>query len=222
MLFATIIVVVLILIFVVNFVVTNVEMFQSSFDIVIGFPFIERWSYTIEDIKFIYIVGGSVLLGALVIVIGTWVLDTKRKITFLRMKKELKRLQQAIKEAKSSLPPETQSSEGTSSAAEGEPSEFIDSSTVTPEEITKSFEDTVQQSDVLDETKELSPEPENVPERETVTKSEESPVEREPSSYDTDKSLPQKTAIEAELVENDEPSEEEHLSEEKRRQEEKE
>ncbi len=208
MLFLIIVLVILVLIFVVNFVVTNIEMFRASFEIVIGFPLVEKWSYTLEGVEFVYIVGGSVLLGALVIALGTWVLDAKRNLKLRGQRKELKRLQQAVQEAKSSLPPEAQPPTGDETVAESESSE-----SPTPEEITKSFEDTVQQKGFLEETEGLSEKPEDEPE--TVDEREVNTRHEEYDSSDTEKSLPRETAIEAELVESEELSEEEERGKEK-------
>jgi cell division protein FtsL len=291
-----------IFIFVVDFVLTNIEMFNASFNIHIGLPLIKqarftlndssfqelkaegipdtmldsfkslqneefatsealleavanktedpeivqqykevilehlmkRWSYTftVEKVTFIYIIAGSVLLGALVVTVGSWVLDAKRRLKKRSLEKELKRLQKSIQEAKSSLPPEEiQPSEEVTPSTEGEPSKFPDSSTATPEDITKSFEDTVEQSDdVLEETKEDSeeeteesvegettPESRSVPEYETVTEPEEKNAYPETSS-EIEESVPQETPIEAELVENGEDGDEEHLPEDPHRQ----
>ncbi len=212
MLFITIVIAVFILIFVVNFVVTNVEMFRTSFDIVIGFPFIKQWTYTLEGIEFVYIVGGSVLLGALVIALGTWVLDAKRKLKLRSVRKELKHLQQAIEEARSSLP---QEEAVTSTDEETVPSP-------TPEEITKSFEDSVQQRGFLEDTEEHPEESEEHPEEskeepgyETVDEREVDTRESEYDASDPGKSLPRETPIEAELVESEDvPDEEQHDEEE--------
>ena len=92
----------LILIFVVNFVLSNLAMFQTPFDIIIRVPF-TQWSHTWQGVEFMYIIAGSVLLGALVIALSTWVLDTKRKLKLRSVRKELKRLQEDLKETKSSL-----------------------------------------------------------------------------------------------------------------------
>ncbi len=226
MLFITIFtVIILFLILVVHFVVVNYDMFNTTFDVVFGFPSTVGFSYTLEGVEFIYIVGGSVLVGALVIIIGTWVLDTKHKLKLLSMRRELKRLQQAIQETKPSLPSEKEPPEERKPSEEKEISEFPDSSTATPEDIAKSFEDTVEQSDdMLEEIGERSGEPEEraenmtapdyqeVPEHETVTEPEERKTDLETPS-DTEKSVPQETPIEAELVENDESVDEERLHE---------
>ena len=186
----------LILMFVVNFVLTNIEMFQTPFNIIISFPFI-KWSHTWEGIEFMYIIAGSVLLGALVIALSTWVLDTKRKFKLRSMRKELKRLEEALQEARASLPEEkTLVEKGT---PEDETSDVTGpSSSVTPEEITKSFEDAVQNGDFLQESREnLEEGPTTHPE----------PAE-ENVITEVDKQLPQETPIEAELVDSEKPLEE--------------
>lgn len=194
------VVVLLIFMFVVDFVLTNVEMFRASFDIVIGVPLFKRWSYTLEGIEFMYIIAGSVLLGALVVALGTWVLDVKRKLKLRNTRKELKRLQQAIQEAKSSLPPEEEAE--TPKADEAAPSP-------TPEEITKSFEDTVQQRGFLEETEKSPGEPEEQAGYETVEEQKGETIEQEYTSSETERSLPRETPIEAELVESEHLLEEE-------------
>ncbi len=180
-----IILVILIFIFLVNFVVANIEMFQTSFDIVISFPFLENWSVTLEGVTFIYIVGASVLLGALVIAIGTWVLDTKRKIKFYRMSKELKRLQQEIQEARASLPPEEEEQPLSDSQGAGS-GERKDSSNVTPKDVTTSFEHAVEEKGMLAGQDELSgKDEENIP-QEPPLKPEE-PLTRGDSDSDTER-----------------------------------
>jgi hypothetical protein len=203
MLVSTIIVVVVIfvLIFLVHFVVMNVEMFRSSFDIIIGVPLIERWSYTLEGVEFIYIIGGSVLLGALVIVLGSLIFDTKRKVKLIGLRKELKRLQQAVQEAKSSLPPESQPSEKETVDTAGE---FQESTSPTPEEITKSFEDTVQQRGFLEKAEETESEPEDEPVDEPKGEQEIS-----------EKRLPREIPVEAEVIESESIAEEEPEEKEK-------
>jgi uncharacterized membrane protein YciS (DUF1049 family) len=207
MVILTIFIVVFILIVLVHFVVTNIDMFQTSFDIVVGF-------YTLEGVEFVYIIGGSVLLGALVIFIGTWVLDTKRKIKLVRMGKELKRLEQAVEEAKSSLPSESEDVEESGLLAHENSSELPDSSTVTPEDITRSFEDSVEKKGTLDEESQPPGEESDMLERdgvesgdvavqETELKSDKNTDIRETSSVPDERS-PQKSPVEAELVDAEE------------------
>jgi ABC-type multidrug transport system fused ATPase/permease subunit len=184
-----------ILMFVVNFVLTNIEMFQTPFDIVISFPLI-KWSHTWEGIEFMYIIAGSVLLGALVVALSTWVLDTKRKLRLRSMRKELNRLKEALQEATASLPEANTSGEST--VSEDEQSEDTGlSSSVTPEEITKSFENVVQDSDFLQESSEKFDE--------NATLQTESTEKGDMS--DAENQLPQETPIEAELVDSEEPPE---------------
>ena len=176
----------IILIFVVNFVLTNLAMFQTPFDIVISVPFV-NWSHTWEGVEFMYIIAGSVLIGALVIALSTWVLDTKRKLKLRNMRKELKRLEQALQEAKASLPQEEPAEDG--SGEEEELSEFPDSTSASPEEITKSFEDAVQGKDFFQKSRKNldekltpdKPEEENLdtPEMERQQLLHETPVEAE-------------------------------------------
>jgi hypothetical protein len=205
MVIITIFMVVFILIALVHFVVTNIEMFQTSFDIVVGF-------YTLEGVEFVYIIGGSVLLGALVIFIGTWVLDTKRKIKLIRLQKELKRLEQAVLEAQSSLPPEQENAEESNSIADEVSSELPDSS-VTPEEIARSFEDTVKKESLLEDSESIAEESDmlerdaaksgDVSVRETELESDKNRDTGETSSVE-DVQLPQNTTVEAELVDAEE------------------
>ena len=189
----------LVLMFVVNFVLTNIEMFQTPFDIVFSVPLL-KWSHTWEGIEFMYIIAGSVLLGALVIALSTWVLDTKRKIKLRSMRKELKRLDQELQEIKTSFSKEEEAVEDVSTAGEEAP-EFPDSSSATPEEITKSFEDSVKDSDFLKESQEDFDE-------EPITKPD---LEEENVISEEDKQLLQETPIEAELVDSEELSTEEKV-----------
>ena len=140
----------LVLIFIVNFVLTNLAMFQTPFDIVMSVPFV-NWSHTWEGVEFMYIIAGSVLIGALVIAINTWVLDARRKLKLRTMRKELKRLEQALQEAKASLPQEDVAQDV--SAAAEESSDLAASSSPSPEEITRSFEDAVQEKDFFQKSR---------------------------------------------------------------------
>ena len=186
----------IILMFVVNFVLTNINMFQHPFDIVMSFPFL-KWSHTWEGVEFMYIIAGSILLGALVIAISTWVLDTRRKLKLRSLRKELKRLQAELEKTKAELPKEEKTTEEVSEDGNESP-EFTDSSSPSPEEITKSFEDAVQGKDFLQKSqKDLDEEP--------VV--EHKPTE-EPTVSDSEKQLPRQTPIEAEVVDSEEPSEE--------------
>jgi len=182
----------IILIFVVNFVLTNLTMFQTPFDITISVPFI-NWSHTQEGIEFMYIIAGSVLAGALVIGLSTWVLDARRKFKLHNMRKELKRLEQALQEAKASLPQEEPVEEGLT--GEEESSEFPDSTSASPEEITKSFEEAVQGKDFFQKSRK------NLDEKLTPDK----PEEDELGTPETERQqLLHETPVEAELVDVDE------------------
>ena len=96
--FALIVSFILILLFVVNFVLTNRDMLEATFNIVIEVPYV-GWSHTWEKVQFMYIIAGSILLGALVIAISTLILDTKRTLKVRSLRKELKRLQEALQHA---------------------------------------------------------------------------------------------------------------------------
>lgn len=129
---------------IVGFVVNNIGMFQTPFDIVVG---MSSWKHTWEDVPFIYLIGGSFLLGMTIIVISVVVFDAKLKLKIRALRKEVKQLEQAVKEAKSMLP---QPEEGTP------PKSFSDTleeqTDITPEDVTKSFEDTVQSGDFSNES----------------------------------------------------------------------
>ncbi len=181
--------VLLLFIFIVDFVLSNLAMFQTPFDIVIRVPF-TQWSHTWEGVEFMYIIAGSVFLGALSIALSTWVLDTKRKLNVRSTRKELKRLQVAVEEAKASFPKEEPASEKSSDGEEA--------ADVTPEEITRSFEDAVDDGDFLEETEEPAGQESVEPDDST-----EDVIEEE-------KQLPQETPIEAEVVDSEGSSKEEH------------
>ena len=180
----------------VDFVLRN-PMFAETFVIKIGVPFTQI-EYIQEDVEFIYIIAGSLLLGALVIAISTWILDAKRKLKVRGLRKELKSLQKAVEEAKASLPEqEEQESAVFTDAADSEaPGESSQDVSLSPEEITKSFEDAVEGGDFLENPSEEAP-------------SEEEPEEQDAeegknSDNTEEKRLPQDTAIEAEVVSSDE------------------
>ena len=200
----TLVLVVLILVFIVDFVLSNLTMFQTPFDIVFRVP-LTQWSHTWEDVDFMYILAGSVLLGALAVALSTWVFDTRRKLKLRGMRKELKRLQKSLEEVKTSLPQE-EKNEGM--GGDAETPEVSGSSSVTPEEITKSFEDTVESGDFFQE----SPE-----EFEAQSTQPPNPVEEDVVVDPEEKQLAQETATEAEVVDSEELSAEET----KRRKEEK-
>lgn len=141
----------IILVCVVNFVLTNIQMFQAPFDIVISLP-LTGWSHTWEGVNFMYIIAASILLGALIIGLSTWVLDAKRKLKLRNMRKELNRLEKALQEAKVSLPHENASElddfteEGNINSSE--------SASPTPDQIAKSFEDAVHSEDYVEQSAE--------------------------------------------------------------------
>ena len=185
----------LVLIFIVNFVLTNLAMFQKPFDIVMSIPFI-NWSHTWEGVEFMYIIAGSILIGALVIAGSTWVLDTRRKLKLRNMRKELKRLEQALQEAKASLPQED-TVEDVSTTGE-EPSEFAVPTSPSPEEITRSFEDAVQGKDFFQKSRK------DLDEKLTSDKPGEEKVDSPESER---QQLLQDTPIEAEVVDTEETEE---------------
>ncbi|GAK53676.1 hypothetical protein U14_04943 [Candidatus Moduliflexus flocculans] len=128
---------------IVGFVVNNIGMFQTPFDIVVG---MSSWKHTWEDVPFIYLIGGSFLLGMTIIVISVVIFDAKLKLKIRALRKEVKQLEQAVKETKSMLPqPEVGMP----------PKSFSDTleeqTDITPEDVAKSFEDTVQSGDFPNE-----------------------------------------------------------------------
>jgi hypothetical protein len=211
----------LVLLFVVNFVLSNREMFEAKFDVIIPLPYV-AWSHTWEGVQFMYIITGSILLGALIIAITTLGLDTKRALKLRSMRKELIRLQEALQKAQSVQ--EAQKPDETEQLPEvvEESVEVPDSAAITPEDITKSFEDTIQKDDFLgesnkrfeDEQREENIEGSSVQASVTEeTGNEEVGTEQEPvkekkedSLSDRDKKLLEETPVEAELVESEEDS----------------
>ena len=191
--------VLLALLFIVDFVLTNLTMFQAPFDIVIRVPF-TPWDHKWEGVPFMYIIAGSVLLGALVIVLSTWVLDTRRKLKIRSQRKELKHLQSELQEAKAVLPHEETATKDETPEEQEEPS-------VTPEQISKSFEDAVEGGDFLekiqqkDETEESEPSEEEDRSEDVHTESEKGRDFQEP--LEVEKKLPQATPVEAEVVESE-------------------
>lgn len=136
----------ILLIAIVDFVLVNETMFKAPFDIIFRVPFSE-WKYTLEDVQFIYLIAGSVLFGALIIAISTFVLDAKRKLKLRSLRKELKVLQRSIEEAKAALPEEKSQEQAVEENPM--PSGSVDEASATPEDITKSFEDAVESGDFL-------------------------------------------------------------------------
>lgn len=234
--FMVMVIIVIVLAFIVlfsiiDFVLTNRVMFETTFDIVIKVP---GWSHTWEGVQFMYILAGSFLLGAVVIAVITLGLDTKRTLKLRSIRKELKHLQEALQNAQQSLQEkETQAEKEQPPIVEEEldeePVEMSASASITPEEITKSFEDTVQKSDFLEKPKKRreegqGDEDENEKEsgvwgtEDAVTEKEE--IEPEPSEEkiedstpDRDKELLEETPVEAEVVEHEELAEEQESGE---------
>jgi hypothetical protein len=208
----TLIVVVALLVFilVVNFVLDNQDMFKQTFNIKLTLPFpFAKWSHTWTEIQFISIIAGSLLLGALIIVMTTLGLDTKRALKIRSMRKELKQLQEALQKAQASLGTQKPIRAEQPPEVEEEPVEIVDSSSATPEEITKSFEDTIQKSDFLDRTKQRHEEGQSDKDVETT----ETGFDRESqeartgySSLEKEKKEAQETPTEAEVVEIEEQS----------------
>ncbi len=185
----------LVLIFIVNFVLTNLAMFQTPFDIIVSIPF-TNWAHTWKGVEFMYIIAGSILVGALVIAGSTWVLDTKRKLKLRNMRKELNRLEQALQEAKTSFPQE-RADEGVTTPDE-EVAELTSPPSPSPEEITRSFEDTVQGKDFFQKSRK------NLDEKLTSDKSGEEDAYSPESER---QQLLRETPIEAEVVESEEAEE---------------
>ena len=158
---------------VVSFVLANIAMFQTPIDLVI-------WKYTWNDIPFLYFVGGSFLLGALIVGISVIILDTKRQLNIRALRKELKQLQKAVQEAKAALPKEE-----AVSPQRDETSASEASANATPEEVTKSFEDTVESGNFYSNN-------DDTPESTQDT--------GETSLGDAKKNLPEQVAVEAEVV----------------------
>lgn len=158
---------------VVSFVLANIAMFQTPIDLVI-------WKYTWNDIPFLYFVGGSFLLGALIVGISVLILDTKRQLNIRALRKELKQLQKAVQEANAALPKEE-----VASPQRDEISASEASANATPEEVTKSFEDAVESGDFYSKN-------DDTPESTQDT--------GETSLGDAKKNLPEQVAVEAEVV----------------------
>lgn len=137
--------------FVAMFVLENREMFETTFTIVMPFPY-----YVWENVKFVYIIIGNFLLGlsvALIISFISLLLDTKRALKQKNMKKELKRLQQALQEAQALHKAAAKEEPETVSQIEEESPEMAVAPPASPEEISKSFDDTIEKGDFLDTSK---------------------------------------------------------------------
>ncbi|MBD3309402.1 hypothetical protein GF339_23595 [candidate division KSB3 bacterium] len=201
----SLIVVVLIFMIVVNFVLSNLSMFQTPFDIVLTLP-LTGWSHTLEGVQFMYIIAGSVLVGALVIAVSTWVFDAKRKMKVKHLRKEQKRLQEAVNTLNASLPPEDtaeENEEATSgympnTPAEEPPPDVPDASSATPEDIRRSFEHTLSRE-----------EDELFPSDHDQDQAFEDEEREKDLRKEADRELPQEAPIEAELVDNEEEDNEE-------------
>ena len=129
---------VLVLIVIVDFVLANITMFQTPFDVVLRVPF-SSWTHTWEDVPFMYLVGGSFLLGILIIVLSVVIFDAKLKLKIRALRKEIRKLEKSVSDAKSMLP--KQDTPLTKNPIVDIKNEEAD---ITPEEVTKSFEDTIQ------------------------------------------------------------------------------
>lgn len=147
----------LVFLFIVDFVLINREMFEMPFNITIRVPF-TSWSHIWAEVQFMYILSTSVLLGAVIVALTTLIFDTKRALKVRSMRKELARLQKALQEAQALLPehPENEEKVGVppeDASEEETPPAVIEpvenEKSVTPEEITHSFEDAVEQGDFL-------------------------------------------------------------------------
>lgn len=141
---------------VVDFVLLNRVMFETPFTITVRLPFtpwMQRWT----EVPFMYILTVSVLLGAGIVAVTTLVFDAKRALKVRRMRKELARLQKALEETRSKLPPPPDQAERTESAvaepeaANGQESPVTEEpvTPITPEDVTHSFEDIVEQGDFV-------------------------------------------------------------------------
>jgi len=146
---------------VVDFVLLNRMMFETPFNITVRLPF-SPWSHQWTEVQFMYILTVSILLGAGIVALVTLIFDTKRALKVRRMRKKLTRLQKALEDAQAKLPeppaPESAEVEKGDAAPEesmgDEPSpseteSSDDETVVTPEDITHSFENVVEQGDFL-------------------------------------------------------------------------
>jgi hypothetical protein len=146
----------LVFLFIVDFVLINREMFEMPFNITIRVPF-TSWSHIWTEVQFMYILSTSILLGAAIVALTTLIFDTKRALKVRSMRKELARLQKALQEAQALMPEQTEHGEKADAPAEDMSEEETSAAIepveneepVTPEEITHSFEDAVEQGDFL-------------------------------------------------------------------------
>jgi hypothetical protein len=104
-------------------------------------------------VQFVYIIAASILIGALLIAVTTLGLDTKRMLKLRGMRKELTRLQQALQEAQALHEAKVQEEQEIVTQVEEESSEVPVSGLASPEEISKSFEDTIEKDDFLEASK---------------------------------------------------------------------
>lgn len=198
----------LISLFIVDFVLLNREMFEQPFTIVIRFPF-SGWSHTWESVQFVYIIAASVLIGALLIAITTLGLDTKRMLKLRGMRKELKRLQQALQEAQSLHEVKIQEEQELVSQVEEESSELHVSPPASPEEISKSFEDTIEKDDFLETSKKRREEEES----EKELHSEETDIRERVTGASDAEPTEQKVEVKVEPTEQEVEAEEESETE---------
>ncbi len=220
----------LLFLFIVNFVLVNRVMFETKYDIVITLP---GWSHTWEGVQFMYIIAGSVLLGALIIAITTLGLDAKRILKLRHLRKELQSLQEALQKAQQSVQAvETKNPEEPLPGVEEVegPGESPDSGSVTPEEITKSFEDAVEKRNFLEYSKkrrEEEQENENLKELDIRARIAEEPVtedvvtapelretQAENSTPVKDQEMSEELPVEAEVVDSGEDSRKKRTSKE--------
>ena len=180
---------VLVLIVVVDFVLANITMFQTPFDIVLRVPF-SPWKHTWEDVPFMYLVGGSFLLGVLIIVCSVMIFDAKLKLKIRALRKEVKKLEQSVADAKSMLPKEDALPE-TKGAFTETADEQAD---ITPEDVTKSFEDTIQTGNFSQAP--VTPIAEGTPQDQTQASS---PDEIEPEQNDSKEISREAEVLDAEV-----------------------
>ena len=137
----------------VDFVLINRTMFETSFDVLIRVPF-TTVSHTWEHVQFMYIIAISMMLGVLIIAATTLILDTKRALKVHGMRKELKRLQSALQKAQAAFPESASEDQGlpdvTSETDEKEIVDTVDTVEVSPDDIAHSFEDAVEEGDFLE------------------------------------------------------------------------
>ncbi len=177
-----------------GFVVDNIEMFQTPFDIVLGIPF-SPWKHTWEDVPFMYLVGGSFLLGMTIIVVSVVFFDVKLKLKIRALRKEVKTLEKSVADGKLMIPKvEMPVQQNTLTEMLEEQAD------ITPEDVTKSFEDTVKTGDFYKES-----------DTQDSGESQQEYKEELPSEKEPEKKATQDTLSEAEVLETE--SEQRHISE---------